>query len=93
VSDLSPKPDFKRYVKRVMELHGAPAKSERRKTKRTAKPLVVMPPAFMGVIKKNKKALAAYADFSPSHQREYIEWITDAKSDSTRDRRIEQAVA
>ncbi|HEY4132169.1 MAG TPA: YdeI/OmpD-associated family protein [Gemmatimonadaceae bacterium] len=52
-----------------------------------------MPPAFVSVIKKNTKALAGYADFSPRHQREYIEWITDAKSDKTRDRRIEQAVA
>jgi hypothetical protein len=43
-------------------------------------------------IRKNKKARAAYEAFSPSHQREYVEWITEAKSDETRGRRLETAV-
>jgi uncharacterized protein YdeI (YjbR/CyaY-like superfamily) len=51
-----------------------------------------MPPVFLAAIKKNKKALAAFDGFSPSHKREYIEWITDAKAEATRDRRIAQAV-
>ena len=47
---------------------------------------------MLAAIKKNKKAHAAFEAFSPSHQREYIEWITDAKTDETRDRRLETAV-
>ena len=40
---------------------------------------------FQGrAVKKNKKALAAFEAFSPSHRREYLEWITEAKSDDTR---------
>ena len=46
----------------------------------------------LDLYKKNKKALAAYEKFSPSHKRDYIEWITDAKAEATRDRRIAQAV-
>jgi len=46
----------------------------------------------MKAIEKNKKALSAFKAFSPSHQREYIEWIADAKTEETRDRRIAQAV-
>ena len=50
-------------------------------------------PAYMlAAIRKNKKARAAYEAFSPSHQREYVEWITEAKSDETRGRRLETAV-
>jgi uncharacterized protein YdeI (YjbR/CyaY-like superfamily) len=50
-------------------------------------------PAYMlAAIKKNKKAQATYDAFSPSCKREYIEWITDAKTDATRDRRLETAV-
>ena len=30
--------------------------------------------------------------FSPSHRREYVEWITEAKSDETRERRLAQAI-
>ena len=47
---------------------------------------------FMAAIKKNKKALAGFEAFSPSNKRDYIEWITDAKGEDTRDRRIAQAV-
>jgi uncharacterized protein YdeI (YjbR/CyaY-like superfamily) len=35
---------------------------------------------------------ATYEAFSPSARREYVEWITEAKSDDTRDRRLETAV-
>jgi uncharacterized protein YdeI (YjbR/CyaY-like superfamily) len=41
---------------------------------------------------KNKKAKSAFDAFSPSHRREYVEWITEAKTDATRDRRLEQAL-
>ena len=40
----------------------------------------------------NKKAKAAFDKFSPSHRREYVEWITEAKTEPTRDRRIATAI-
>ena len=51
-----------------------------------------MPDVFMAAIKKNKKAHATFASFSPSAQREYIAWVTEAKTDATRDKRLETAV-
>jgi uncharacterized protein YdeI (YjbR/CyaY-like superfamily) len=53
---------------------------------------LLMPDYFMKAIKKNKKALETYGQFSPSAKREYIEWILDAKTDETRARRMETAV-
>lgn len=50
-------------------------------------------PAFAKALKANKAASAAFAKFSPSCRREYLEWIADAKRDETRDKRILQAVA
>ena len=50
------------------------------------------PTEMLAAIRKNKKAHAAYEGFSPSHQREYVEWITGAKSDETRQRRLDTAV-
>ena len=91
VSDLPSKRDFKRYTKRAMELNEQGV-TVKRPVKHTPKKIPPMPAYFMAEIKKNKKALAAYEKFSPSHQREYVEWITDAKSDDTRNRRIAQAV-
>jgi uncharacterized protein YdeI (YjbR/CyaY-like superfamily) len=90
VKELPPKKTILAFVKKAMALNdeGTPL------PKRPSKPRkeLVMPPAFMAAIRKNKKALAAYERFSPSHQREYIEWIVDAKREETRDKRIAQAV-
>jgi uncharacterized protein YdeI (YjbR/CyaY-like superfamily) len=44
------------------------------------------------LLKKNAKAHTVFAAFSPSHKREYIEWISEAKSDDTRVRRLTKAV-
>jgi uncharacterized protein YdeI (YjbR/CyaY-like superfamily) len=35
---------------------------------------------------------AAFDAFSPSHRRDYVEWITEAKTDATRQKRIATAV-
>ena len=90
VSDIPPKKTLLPLIKRAMELNESGAKLP--KSPPRAKKEPAMPAAFMAAIKKNKKALAAFDKFSPSHKREYIEWIADAKAVATRDRRIAQAV-
>jgi hypothetical protein len=50
------------------------------------------PPALAAALRKNAKARAAYEKFSYSHKKEYVEWIAEAKTDATRDRRIATAV-
>jgi uncharacterized protein YdeI (YjbR/CyaY-like superfamily) len=50
------------------------------------------PPSLSKALARNAKAKKTYAAFSPSHKREYIEWISGAKTEATRDRRIEQAL-
>jgi uncharacterized protein YdeI (YjbR/CyaY-like superfamily) len=51
-----------------------------------------MHPQFASALKKDKNASAAFAAFSPSCKREYIEWIAEAKRDETRLKRIATAV-
>ena len=60
---------------------------------RAPRPLLKTPPEFTAALNKNKKASAAFAAFSPSCKREYVEWIADAKRPETRDRRIATAIA
>ena len=57
---------------------------------KTGKPKAALPvpAALAAALKKNKKAQTAFEAFPPSHRREYIEWITEAKTDLTRDKRI-----
>jgi hypothetical protein len=51
-----------------------------------------MPPALAAALKKNSRALAAYEAFSPSHKREYVEWIAGARQEATRQRRLATAI-
>ena len=77
-------------MKAAAELNDQGVKAPRMRG--TRKPPPKTPPYFASALKKNKKALANFAKFSASHKREYIEWITDAKQDATRQRRIATAL-
>lgn len=59
---------------------------------KSAKSPLPMPKDFEGALKRTKGAKANFDAFPPSHKREYIEWITDAKRDATREKRIATAV-
>lgn len=59
---------------------------------RAAKPVLAIPPDFAKALKANKAAIKVFAEFSPSCKREYVEWITEAKREETRTRRMAQAV-
>jgi hypothetical protein len=47
-----------------------------------------VPPDLKQALAREPKATAVFHGFTPSHRREYIEWITDAKRPETRQRRI-----
>ena len=64
----------------------------RNKVVKAPKASVEEPPEFTKALKANKKASAAFAAFSPSCKREYVEWIADAKRAETRDKRIVTAM-
>ena len=89
LDDLPSKKKLASWFKKARELNDTGVKAPR--VTKPKKPLEE-PDYFVAAIKKNKKALATYEKFSPSHKREYIEWITDAKGEDTRARRIKQAV-
>ena len=62
------------------------------RTIKTPKAEIAMPPEFAAALAKVPAAEATLAAFAPSHRREYLEWITTAKAEATRDKRIAQAV-
>ncbi len=71
--------------------HISPIASRNRVVK-APKPPLEMHPQFASALKKDKKASSAFDAFSPSCKREYIEWISEAKRDETREKRIATAV-
>jgi uncharacterized protein YdeI (YjbR/CyaY-like superfamily) len=91
LSDLPPKKTLTGYIKKAMALNEAGVTIERA-PKAPAKP-IVLPKDLAAALAKNKKAKAAFDGFPPSHKREYLEWITDAKREETRSRRLQTAIA
>jgi uncharacterized protein YdeI (YjbR/CyaY-like superfamily) len=91
VSDLPAKKAFTGYIKKAMALNDEGVKIERRPPRRAT--VDTAPPADLAAaLKKNKKANASFKAFPPSHKREYIEWITEAKAAETRAHRLSQAI-
>lgn len=79
------------HIKEAMKLNDKGIKLPPKKvTKEKKEP--VIPDYFLKQLKKSKKALTTFQAFSPSHKREYVEWITEAKTEETRYRRIETAI-
>jgi uncharacterized protein YdeI (YjbR/CyaY-like superfamily) len=89
VSDLPSKRILAGYIKKAMALNEQGVKPAR--STKPKKELIV-PEYFIAALRKNKKALAVFERFPPSHKREYVEWVTEAKGEDTRNRRLAQAV-
>ena len=48
----------------------------------------MIPPDLTAALKKSKKAFATFEEFSYSHKKEYVQWITEAKREETRKHRL-----
>jgi uncharacterized protein YdeI (YjbR/CyaY-like superfamily) len=90
LSDLPAKKVLTGYIRKAMSLN-EDGISAPRPVKRSSKPIRV-PPDLQAALKRNSKARAAFEAFAPSHKREYIEWITEAKAKETRVRRLQTAI-
>ena len=79
------------YVKKAAALNENGVKVEKKVT--APKPPIRVPADVTAALKKNPIARRYFDAFSPSHRREYVEWITEAKTDATRQKRLATAVA
>jgi uncharacterized protein YdeI (YjbR/CyaY-like superfamily) len=75
------------YIKESASLIEKGVKKPAPPKKKATAPLPV-PAELAAALKKNKKAQAAFDAFPPSHRKEYIEWIIDAKTEATREKRL-----
>ncbi len=91
LSDLPSDKEMLSYIREARRLaDDGPRATMRKKT--APKPEIEPPAEFAAALAKNKAAALTFQNFSPSHRREYIEWIIDAKRPETRDKRIETAL-
>ncbi len=89
LKDLPGKREFASQLRQSMQRIDSGTKAPRR-APRAALP---MPPAFALALDAAPAAKAHFQAFAPGYQRDYLEWIGDAKRDSTRNQRIEQSIA
>lgn len=91
IRDLPSKRVLARLVRKACRLNEEGAKVSR-PLQRRAGVTLEPPPDLATALRRNAKARATFEKFSPSHKREYIEWITEAKREETRQRRLAQAI-
>jgi len=89
--DLPSKKELTGYIKKAAALNDQGVKVARKPARAASTPVRV-PTDLASALKKNKQAQSAFDTFPPSHKREYIEWITEAKRDDTRTRRVTAAI-
>ncbi|HET7043004.1 MAG TPA: YdeI/OmpD-associated family protein [Gemmatimonadales bacterium] len=87
VKDLPSRKVLVGLLKQAVKLNGSGAKTSQR-AKGKPKKAVATPADLAAGLKKSTKARAAWAAFSPSARREYIDWITEAKRPETRAERL-----
>jgi uncharacterized protein YdeI (YjbR/CyaY-like superfamily) len=91
LSDLPSKKTLTGYIKKAMALNDGGV-TIAKAPKAPARPISV-PEDLAAALAKNRKAKTAFDGFSPSHKREYLEWITEARRPETRTRRLHTAIA
>ncbi len=79
---------FVDLVKQAIKLNEAGTKLTEARTRKA----LVVPPELENVLKKDDQAWAHWEKFNYSHKKEYVEWVTDARQEETRKRRIAQAL-
>jgi len=90
IGDLPPDAELDRLIAEAGKFTAAaPAP---RKTKHQPKSAAEMHPEFASALAAAPQAKAVLDGFPPSAQRDYLDWISEAKQDSTRTKRIATAV-
>lgn len=90
LADLPPKKTLTSWLKKAARLNAEGVKAPRRT--RSPKPPVKVPADLEIALRGNARARAAFEGFGPSHRREYVEWIEEAKREETRRKRLRTAI-
>jgi len=90
LADLPGDEVLKQFIIQAIALNEAGEKLAKKDP--AEKPTLAIPDYFIEFLSASPAAIAAFNGFSNSHKKEYAEWISDAKSDATRQKRMETAL-
>lgn len=86
LDDLPPDRELIAQIKKAAKLNEDGVVVQRQR--KLPKPPLKVPADFSAALKKNAAARKTFEAFSPSQKREYVDWVTEAKTDATRDKRL-----
>ncbi len=92
ITSLKDLPPEKRIIGLIKKAMKVTDEGKRVVKKAAPKTEYIVPAYITAAIKKNKKALATFEAFSPSHRKEYGTWIDEAKTEETKNKRMAQAI-
>jgi uncharacterized protein YdeI (YjbR/CyaY-like superfamily) len=91
LKDLPPDTKITAWIKEAMKLNDDDIKLPERK-KTDLKKDVQIPAELQKALDSNTNAATKFNGLSPSHKREYIEWINEAKTEATKAKRIDTTI-
>ena len=91
LKDLPSDKKITNWIKEAMALNDKGIKLAA-KPRSTEKKELVVPGYFTKALVKNKKAKQIFDGFAYAHKKEYLEWITEAKTEVTRMKRLDSAM-
>lgn len=92
LKDLPPDKKIISYLKEAMRLNEEGIKLSPKKTSAIDKQEHKVPEDFFQLLAKTKGALRHFDAFTPGRKKEYLNWMAGAKTESTRNKRINTAV-
>ena len=90
LKDLPPDKILLDFIKQAKKLNDDGVKLPAKPPKPQVELLI--PAYFKAAVKNNKKAFSTFDAFSYSNKKEYVSWVTEAKTEDTRTARLELAV-
>lgn len=93
LKDLPSDKKLMAYIKEAMRLNEEGIKLSTKKPSAISKQELEVPKDFFQVLSKTKGALRHFDAFSPGRKKDYLKWIAGAKTETTRHKRMNTAVA
>ncbi len=92
VSDLPDDRTLLSLIREAVGLNDQGIKPPNRSRPKGSRKLKV-PRYFLDALRRNRKAFSTFEKFTYTNKKDYVEWVTEAKREQTRRRRLDTAVA
>ena len=89
LQDLPSDAQLTNWIKEAMALNDQGIKLAKKPAEKAP---VQVPDYITEAMQQQPQALAVWEAFAPSHRKEYVQWITEAKTEATRQKRLAQTI-